>query len=183
MSGMVNTRGHVSRQLTFSFPAIRHRVVTRQLGVNIVPLRKPSGRENGWTAIQIGAWDDWVVARDPDEVVPSGIRAIEIRKGSLLVHRVTALRTIATIVHWFDALPVSPPAGPCGPPGVRGDGRFWPERIAFVGGSGQVVARAKDWLYGTLSTACAPISFSVGRHSFPPLVGGRFLIRVENLLR
>ena len=52
-----------------------------------------------------------------------------------------------------------------------------------MGGSGQVVARAKDWLYGTLSTACAPISFSVGRHSFPPLVGGRFLIRVENLLR
>ena len=172
-SSPLMVEGHV----TFSFPAIRHRVWTRELGVGIVPLA------NGWTAIRIGAWDDWVLAHDPDEVVPSGVRTIEIRKGSLLAHRVTTPHTIATIIRWFDALPVAPPAGPCGPLGALPGHHLRFERITFLGGSGQVLARAKDWPYGIPSGACNPIAFSAGGHSFPPLLGGRFLIRVERLLR
>src|SRR5579871_4937652 len=111
-----NRRGELtSRGLGFAFPAIRNRVSTRSLTVEIAPLRRPSGRESGWTGIRIGAWDDWVVAHDPDEVVPSGVRTIEIRKGSLLVHRFTTAQTVGKIIRWFDALPVSPPAGPCSP--------------------------------------------------------------------
>ena len=163
-----------SQQLTFSFPAIAHRVSTRELVVDIVPLT------NGWTGIRIDAQDAWVVTRPVGEVVPAGVRMIDIRKGSRLVHRVTAPRKVATIIRRFDALPLSPMGNyPCkiliaGPP----------ERILFRGGPEmQVLARASGFPFGALSGGCNPIAFSAGGHSFPPLLGGRFLIRVEKLLR
>jgi hypothetical protein len=164
---------NASYQLEFSFPAIKHRVTTRALEVNMVSLAPH------WTGIRITPYEDWVLAHDPDEVVPGGVRTIEIRKGSRLVHRVTAPRKIATIIRWFDALPVAPPAGPCGPifppPPV--------ERVAFMDGTGHVLARAESWIYGVDSNSCNPIEFSVRGHSYPPLLGGSFLVRVEKLVR
>jgi hypothetical protein len=175
------------RSLSFSFPEVRHRVSTRQLAVDIVSLK------NGWTGIEVNARDTWVAVRAPDEVVPSGVRTIEIWKRKPhangwfsgtkfgLVHRVTIRRQVATIVRWFDALPLRP-LGWC-------DGTQSPlfgasvERIAFLDGSRHWVAHALAYPYGRVSSPCFPIAFSVGGHAFAPLLGGRFLIRVEKLLR
>jgi len=168
-----NRRGQlVLRRLGFSFPAIRNRVWTRDVTVSIAPLG------HGWTGIRVGAWDDWVLAHDPDEVVPGGVRTIEIRKNSRLLHRVTSARQIRTVIRWLDALPVAPAAGPCSPPWTPAV-----ERITFLAGSGRVLARAKGLGPPLTSSECYPIDFSVGSRSFPPLLGGKFFVRVERLLR
>ena len=177
---------HTTAGLTFSFPAFKHRVKARELSVSIVSLTPH------WTGIRIDASDEWVVARAPNEVVPAGVRTITVRrvpppptamypdpKGKpRLAHRVTSRRQVATIIRWFDKLPVSQEScGPYIPP--QGDY----ERIAFLDGSGHVLARANAYPYGAVSGTCTPIEFSIGGKSFAPLLGGRFLIRVERLLR
>lgn len=172
-------KGKVAAEdLSFSFPSLAHRVWTRDFEIMITPLA------DGWTSLGIRVSDVWVVARSPYEVVPSGVRTIEIRKGSLLAHRVTTARTIATIIRWFDALPLPPTDGPdaCERKGAI-PGNPPVERISFLDGSGKVLARATGFPYGVVSWACTPIGFSLPGHSFPALLGGQFLPRVERLLR
>jgi hypothetical protein len=171
-SGFVNEHGHVSRQLRYAYPAIRNRVWTREVNMNIAPLG------HGWTGIRVGAWDEWVLVHDPDEVVPPGVRTIVIRKGPRVVHRVTDQRTVATIVRRFDALAQAPIAGSCAPL-MRSSS----ETISFLGASGQVLAHATAYAYGKTSGVCNPIRFFIGGHAFAPLLGGGFLMRVEKLLR
>jgi hypothetical protein len=166
--------GDQSQQIAFSFPALGRRVSSRELVLNIVPLA------SGWTGIRIDAQDVWVVARSRGEVVPGGVTMIDIRKGSLLVHRVSAPWKVARIIRWFDALPLSPP-GVYHCPAMTARLR---ERILFRGGPEmQVLARASAMPFGAASGPCNPIAFGVDGHSFPALDGGRFLIRVEKLLR
>ncbi|MGH3009576.1 MAG: hypothetical protein ACRDLM_09280 [Gaiellaceae bacterium] len=161
-----------SESLQFSFPALSGRVSSRELVVNMVPLA------NGSTGIRVDAQDIWVVVRMPSESVPAGVREIEIGNPALLtIHRITKPAQVRKIVRWFDALPLAQPAtyacqfltGPR-------------ETITFVGAGGKVLARAGVLYNRGISTPCNPIAFSIGGQREPPLLGGRFLLRVQRLV-
>lgn len=163
----------VGADFSFSFPALRRRVSSRQLSIEIAPLA------HGWTGVRVDALDVWVVARDTDEKVPSGVRTIEIRRSDkALAHRITARATVGRIVRWFDALPVVQPVTyHC--PMLRGPR----VRLAFLGTGGTVLATADGLQIRGLSGPCNAVSFHVGGRAERPLVAGHFFGRVERVAR
>jgi hypothetical protein len=158
--------GITSKDLTFSFPQ-RAGISSRELLVEMTRL------SDGWTEIRVDAHDVWVVARPSYEKVPAGVRQIDV--GS---HRVTAAAKVARIIRWFDALPIAQP-GAFSCMLLRGP----LETISFLNGKGVVLARASVLYNRGVSGPCNPISFSVGGRKEQPLFGGRFLLRVNRLLR
>jgi hypothetical protein len=157
--------------LQFTFAAVAGKLSSRELEVETVALR------SGWTAIRVDAQDVWVVTRPRSEVVPAGVHAIDI--GS---HQVTGGAKVARIIRWFDALPIAQPGVGLYCALIRSDSPT--VRISFLDGNGDVLARASllDAFHG-VSSPCNPIRFSIHGHTQTPLVGGRFLLRVERLLR
>jgi hypothetical protein len=183
-----------SRDLTFAFPVHR--------GISYGSLEiSMTARADGSTRISVDAVAGWVLARGRDELVPSGVTTIEIRKDSSptyrftapgkvtndarsrLVYRVTNRRDVGTIIRWFDTLP-RPAIGPTPP--ICSHTAMWspqPETIAFLDSSGDELARAEADAYGGYLGECAPITFTIHGHVFPLLYGGNFLVGVERLLR
>lgn len=163
-----------SVQLMFSFPALHGRVSSRQLIVDVTPL----GR--GWTGIRVDAQDVWIVAREPGEKLPAGVRAVEVRSADkALVRRFTNAAEVARIVRWFDALPVVQPAVYHCPAIV-----FSPSvTLVFLGRDGAVLATVAGPYGNGLSGPCNPLDVRIRDVAQKPLVGGRFFRRVERLAR
>jgi hypothetical protein len=164
-------------ELTFSFRAIPDRLSSRELDVWLVE------RPNGSTRLRVTAHDVAFVTRPPEEVVPPGVREIEIRSTTGVSRRVTDQRKVERIVGWFDALPVVQQLGAvfaCPNMGVA------PPTVTFVfrRPDGAVLARASMLdAFGGISGPCNPIRFGTeGQVKFRPLIGGRFLPRVQRLL-
>jgi hypothetical protein len=158
--------------LFFALPAQPGTVSTRSLDITMVAL------PDGSTGVRVDAQDVWIVPRPPSEVVPAAVREVDV--GS---HYVTGSAEVATIVRWFDALPIVQPRARFSCPMLV----FGPAvELDFRSGNGALLAQARMPMRfrggSLLSTPCTPIQFSIGRHRETPLVGGRFFRRVERLL-
>jgi hypothetical protein len=162
--------------LGFAWPALPGRLSSRVL------LVAATSRPGGSTAIRVDAQVVWVVARSPREAVPAGARQVDLREGRRPPFRLTAPAEVARIVRWLDELPVVQPGAYSCPLLVSG-----PVIVLDVRGRrGALLARARFALYGPgrslVSTQCNPLGFAVRGRRQRPLVGGRFLPRLERLL-
>lgn len=129
------------------------------------------------TTLRVDAGAVWIYPRSPQEVLPAGVTAIDIVSERATTH-VTDSQQVARIVAWFDALGVVQPGEhvicPLAPVGL-------PLELDFRSSTGTLLARALAPSIGS-STQCTPIQFSIGGRQQTPLVGGNFVLRVENLL-
>jgi hypothetical protein len=150
------------------------RPVQRMESIAMVRLR-------GRTFIRIDAGAAWVYPRSPREVVPAGVREIDI--ADVISRRVTAPRQIALISSWFDALNVVPPGlGAISCPLIDAPR----VTLDFRSASGSKLASAI--VPSRPSWACDAISFSIRGHTQTPLVDSTpgqdkaFVDRVQRLL-
>jgi hypothetical protein len=166
--GVVN-----ERDLFLTFPAIPHRISSREIDFHFYELH------GGWTRVTADAGDSWVVARSPNEKVPAGVTAIVVHGPRKLSRRFTRPERVARIVRWFDSLPVGArdPGNWCtllvtppGPPVLVVD---------FLGSDGTKLATGS----GTeIPYACdGNMYISIRGHDEAPLITGSFLRRIERL--
>lgn len=162
-------------ELTFSFPSLPGRLSSRELTVSLVEL------PDGSTRLAATAHDVAIVTRPASETVPAGVRKIDVRVASKPATRVTARARVRRIARWFDALPVAQPGGTYACPFIRSDSPT--VVLEFRGAHGALLARARmlDAFRG-VSSPCNPVRFSSGGNRQTPLIGGRFLLRVERLI-
>jgi len=165
-----------NKTFVFSLPGRPGRISSRWLDVTLVAL------PDGSTGVRADAQDVWIVTRPPSGVVPLGVREIDVGSAGTS-HRVTRPRAVATIVRWFDALPIVQPGGAFHCPALV----YGPVvQMSFRDAAGALLARARMPMRfrneSLLSTSCTAIQFSVGDRKETPLVGGRFFLRVERLL-
>ena len=139
----------------------------------------PAGR-HGWTVVKEEAAAAWIYPRSPKEVVPGGVRKIDIHGGGVS-ERVTDPAKVARIVHWFDALNIAPPGV------VVGCMLTLSTRLTLIfrGADARVLATATVPSEG--SSGCDPVAFRVGGKQLAPLIDHRFgkyafVSRVQRLL-
>jgi hypothetical protein len=163
----------VWRSLDFIGPLVHGRPTQRQLTITAVALHRS-------TVVRIDAGAAWIYPRSPREVVPAGVREIDIRDEGV-GRRVVDRAKVERIVRWFDALNVVPPGAHviCGPL-VASNVRF-----VFRSASGGKLATAMA--PSRPGDGCNPISFSIRRRRQAPLVDGvfghrAFVNRVQTLL-
>lgn len=154
----------------FAFPAQPGRTSFRWLDVSLV------ARPDGSTAVKVDAQEIWIVPRPATEVVPPGVREIDIRSPRRS-WRVTTPRRVAKIVRWFDRLPTVQP-------GIFSCLAFVPPlsvTLAFRGANGRLLARARS---PVVSGPCSPTRFSIGGRPQKSLLGGRFFfLHLRRLVR
>ena len=140
-------------------------------------------RERGRTFIRVDAGAAWVYPRSPREVLPAGVRAIDISGGGVSRH-VTALVKVAWIVRWFDALNIVQPGQ-----GAVGCAIGPPYSVKFVFRSASGAELASAIVPAGPTDACDPIRFTLRGRPQTPLIDstpgqGKFFIdRVQRLLR
>lgn len=167
-----------NEQLTFSFPPLHGRLSSRELDVWLTEMQDES------TSLRLSSHDVAFVVRPPAEAVPAGVTRIEIGEpADRSLRLVTKPAEVATIVRWFDALPVVQSLGALyGCPNMGAD----PPTVTFgfLDARGKALATASLLnAYRGVSGVCNPIRFGIGGQAQRPLLGGRFLIRVNRLLR
>lgn len=157
--------------LDFALPALPGRLSSRDVVVTMAALA------GGGTGIRVDAQVVWVLTRPRSEVVPPAVAEVDV--GS---HRVVSAEKVATIVRWFDALPVVQPGATFSCPALVAGPKI---ALAFRGPHG-VLARASFGAdtpnHSLVSAPCTPIRFSIGTHREDELVGGRFFLHVQRLL-
>jgi hypothetical protein len=140
-------------------------------------------REKGRTFIRVDAGAAWVYPRSPREVLPAGVREIDISGGGVSRH-VTARTKVARIGRWFDALNIVQPGQgvvscAIGPP--------YDVKFVFRAASGAELAGAI--VPDGPTDGCHPIRFTIGGRRQTPLIdstpgrGRAFIDRVQRLLR
>jgi hypothetical protein len=109
------------------------------------------------------------------EVLPAGVREVDVHSSRDISRHVTDPGTVAKIVRWFDALPIAPSTHYyC--PFIR---YRPPTTFYFRAGSGALVAHART----PGAAACGgSFDFSVRGRVQKPLLVGNFLVRVGRLL-
>jgi hypothetical protein len=137
-------------------------------------------RVAGGTDLRVDAGVGWTYPRAPSEVVPAGVRDIDIRDGRL-ARRVRDQAKVARIVRWFDALDVAPPTVHIYCPLILA------ARVTFVFRSAGGARLASAIVPSRPANACDSIAFSIHGHRQTPLVDvtlGRraFVNRVQRLL-
>jgi hypothetical protein len=168
--GIVN-----ERDLFLTFPAIPHRISSREIDFHFYKL------PGGWTRFTADAGDSWVVARSPNEKVPAGVTSIVVHGPRNLARRFTSPQRVARIVRWFDSLPVGArnPGNWCtlhitppGPPVLVVD-LLGSDGTKLATGSGTEIPYACD----------GNMYVSIRGHDEAPLITGSFLRRIERLRR
>jgi hypothetical protein len=145
--------------LTWSFvwPVTRQPAPSRRL-LNVTAVRLA-----GRTVLRVDAKAVWIYPRSPNEKVPARLREISLRTPK--VHRkVTDHAKVERIVHWFDALPISPP-------GIGFMCALMPGAditLSFRTASGRTLAHAQ--LPPTSASGCDSITFKIGGHPQAPLI-------------
>ena len=164
--------GGVYQSLDFSNGAIgsRQRLLT-------VDLAQPANR----TVVRIEAGVPWIYPRSPLEVLPAGVREIDIRD-RLVARRVVEQAKVGRIVRWFDALNVLQP----GTEGVECP-LIEASKVTFLFRSASGVKLARAVVPSRSAGGCNPISFTIRGHVQRPLIDaafGRhaFINRVQRLL-
>jgi hypothetical protein len=163
----------VYRSLDFYGPLLHGRPVQRFYTVTAVAL-------HGATTLRVDAGAAWIYPRSPREVVPAGVREIDIRD-ERVVRQVTDRAKVARIVRWFDALDVAPP-------GVHVECKLiFASRARFVFRSASGAKLAAAAVPSRPADGCNSIAFSIrGRRQTPLIdaVFGRhaFVHRVQRLL-
>jgi hypothetical protein len=165
-----------NEESSFSFPRIGGRISVRELEVAVVAL------PHGWTGVRADALDGWIVGRARTEVVPAGVREIDIRSSvpgrRSRSFQVTEPGKVAHIVGWIDSLGVVQ-GGAYHCPAVF---RFPLVTLDFRSAGGRLLAEATAlYAYGGGSGPCFPIRLSIRGRAQTPLVGD-FLPRVAKLL-
>lgn len=164
-------------EVTYSLPATAGRIALRWLDLVYVSL------PNGWTGVRADAQVAWLVARSPKEVVPAGVRRIEVDVGypkhrpkvSLQVRSPAKVRQI---VRWLDGLGVVQPMTMYCPLIAIDSGRA---TLSFRAADGTLLARARMAALAIPATQCGPIQLSIRGRAQKPLIGA-FLSRVQRLL-
>jgi hypothetical protein len=131
------------------------------------------------TLLRVGVQFVWTYPRSPSESVPDATREVVVSAPKASA-KVTDPATVARILHWFDALPVSPPgiavACPLGPAADI--------TLSFRNGRGAWLAQAK--LPPTPASICDSIAFSIGGRQQKPLIDrperASFVRRLQDLL-
>jgi hypothetical protein len=124
-------------------------------------------RHGGWTFVRVDAAAAWNYPRSPREVVPAGVREIDVN-GAGVKRTLTESRNVERIVRWFDRLNVNPPGDSviCAPTlGV-------PVNLTFRGAGHARVASAVVPSEG--ADGCDPITFAIGNAAQTPLIDSRF---------
>jgi hypothetical protein len=168
-----NGQKPVYRSMDFDGPARHGRPMQRMFAVTAVAL-------DGSTVIRVDAGASWVYPRSPREVVPAGVREIDIRDEAV-TRRVTDRAKVRRIVRWFNALHVAPP----GVHVICGALVASKARFVFRSASGAKLATAIG--PSRPGDGCDPILFSIRGHRQPALVDGTFgrrafVNRVQRLL-
>ncbi len=138
-------------------------------------------RSAGKTLLRVDAGVAWIYPRSPHEVVPAGVRGIDIRNGRLR-RRVTDPARLTRIVRWFDALNVVQPGT-----NVVGCPLILASRVTFVFRSAGGAELASAVAPSAPASGCYPIEFTIGRKRQTPLIDstsrkGAFVYRVQRLL-
>jgi len=158
------------RGLLFDLPRTRS-LYQRRLALTLAPL------PDGSTGVRVDAEVVWTVERPPSEVVPGGVRQIDLTTPAS-ARRIVEPAKVRTIVRWLDALPVDQPTrGIFGCPAVLGPNLH----LVFRDADGRVLARASVAANRGYSSFCNAISFAVAGRAEQPLLGGWFVRRVERL--
>lgn len=139
-------------------------------------------RKGGRTLLRVDAGAVWIYPRSPSEIVPAGVRVIDVHFGRLDVARVRRVSTrgdVARIIRWFNMLDIVQPGvfvrcGPAVPSPIM--------TFDFRSGNGVLLAEAKVPQRG-YSTLCNLVSFSIRGSSQTRLMGANFATHVRKLLR
>ena len=134
----------------------------------------------GSTVVRVDAGTAWIYPRSPREVLPPGVREIDIRDEDV-ARQVRNRAKVARIVRWFDALNVAPPGVHvmCNPTLVS--------RATFVFRSRSGARLATAVVPSRPADGCSSIAFSIRGHRQAPLIDGvfgrrAFVNRVQRLL-
>jgi hypothetical protein len=172
-AGSVQGERPVWRSLDFDGPLVEGRPMQRLFTITAAAL-------HGSTFVRIDAGAAWIYPRSSREVLPSGVREIDIRDEHV-VRRIVGRGKVGRIVRWFDALNVVPPGAHviCGALVASN------VRLTFRSASGGRLATAVA--PSRPGDGCAPISFSIRGNGQTPLIDavfGRhaFVHRVQRLL-
>ncbi len=131
------------------------------------------------TIVRADAQVVWAYPRSPREVVPPGVREIDVN-GAKVSRRVTVPEQVSRIIGWFDRLPISPPgvSVPC-PLFVLAY-----VRLSFRAANGALLASAR--VPARVAGVCDQIEFSAHGKPQAPLIdsahGPSFASRLQNLL-
>src|SRR5947209_2530692 len=122
----------------------------------------------GWTFVRLDAAAAWLYPRSPREVLPSGVREIDVSSRQIS-RTVTAPADVARIVSWFGKLTVVPP----GSGGVMCP-LVLATRVSFTfrGARHALLATAVAPTGG--ADECDPISFTARGKPQTPLIDTRF---------
>lgn len=129
----------------------------------------------GWSLLRADLALVWHLSAAEREDVPAGVREIGIH-GSRGKARVVNRHQIATIVRWFDHLPMKEAplyVGSC--PGIHGQNSL---TFTFAASHG-AVARA---IVPRSSSLCSPASYSIRGRAQTPLIAGHVDSQVQKLL-
>jgi len=158
----------------FDGPRVHGLPQQRAVSVTVEP------RGNG-SVLRLDAGVSWIYPRSPREVVPAGVREIDIRGGGANLH-VTGRGDVARIVRWINALNVSQPG-----PYVVGCPLILASyvRFSFRSAGGATLARAVA--HGGWATNCDTIEFTIRGKQQLPLIDARmgryaFMSKVQRLL-
>lgn len=132
------------------------------------------------TDIRVDAGVGWIYPRSPKEVLPAGVREIDIRDEHV-ARRVTDAAKVAHIVRWFDALNAAQP-GP-----MVSCIAILNSRATFVFRSASGARLATAGVPSEPADGCDSIPFSIRGHRQIPLIDSTFnryafIHRVERLL-
>jgi hypothetical protein len=160
-----------SQVVSFSAPLASHRPSSKLLTFTVVRLPRR-------TVIRVDAKAVWMYPRSPREVLPLGVRAVDVESPNTSLH-VTDQPEVQKIVRWFDALPITPPGVATLCPLVAGP----VVNLSFRSAGGALLATAAvpagAWV-------CDTIAFSIGGHRQTPLIdqlhGPTFVDRLQALL-
>jgi hypothetical protein len=164
--------GGLYRSLDFfnGYTGVRQRQLTVDLS-----------RVAGLTVVRLEAGVPWIYPRSPREVVPAGVREVDIRNGHLR-RRVRRPANVARIVRWFDELNVLQP----GTTGIECPA-ILASRVTFVFRSAAGAKPATAIVPSRPASACSAIEFTIDGRPQKPLVDGTFgrrafVNRVQRLL-
>ncbi len=135
---------------------------------------------DGGSLVRLDAGVAWIYPRSPKEVVPAGVREIDIRDRNVVRH-VTGSAEVSQIIRWFDRLNVSQPGPTVGCVAVLSSS----VALVFRSASGRRLASARIPSYP--ANNCASIAFSIDGKRQEPLIDatqgrGAFVFRLERLL-
>lgn len=146
---------------------------SRAVAVTVVP-------DGSQTRVRLDAGVGWIYPRSPQEVLPAGVREIDIRDETVS-RRVTDAGQVARIVRWFDSLNVAQPGPSVGCMVTAAS------QATFVFRSASGARLAGAVVPSGPANNCDSIRFSVGGKRQTPLIDATmgknaFVFRVERLL-